>query len=135
MQSGIARGDAQGFTLIELMIVVAVVAILAAVAYPNYQDQVRKSRRGEAKAVMAEASQLLERFRTVNNTYVGAPNIPAQSPANAGTARYNLNVNATATTFTITAVPQGTQSADTCGTLTLTHTGQKGSGGSVDECW
>jgi len=125
-----------GFTLIELMIVVVVIAILAAVAYPNYQDQVRKSRRGEAKAVLAETSQLLERHRTVNNTYAGAANLPTQSPNNAGsTARYQIGVQANATTFTVTATPLGGQASDTCGLLTIQHTGRKLSAGPLAECW
>ncbi|MDV7393712.1 type IV pilin protein, partial [Arthrospira platensis SPKY1] len=60
-----------GFTLIEVMIVVAIIAILAAIAYPSYQEQVRKSRRADAKVSLLDAVQRQERFFTVNNQYTG----------------------------------------------------------------
>ena len=69
-----------GFTLIELMIVVAVVAILASIAVPAYQEQIRKSRRAQAKADMVEYAQMAERYFTVNNTYVGFTLPTSQSP-------------------------------------------------------
>ena len=113
---------AAGFTLIELMIVVAIVAILAAVAYPAYQDYVRKARRGQAKADMMELTQLAERYKTVNNSYQGFKTADVgltQSPRD-NTIRYALAFNATSpTTFTITAAPQDAQAVDTCGTLTI----------------
>ncbi|WP_411834304.1 type IV pilin protein [Pseudoxanthomonas mexicana] len=125
----------RGFTLIELMIVVVVVAILAAVAYPNYIEQVRKSRREQAKALMVEYTHLAERFHTVNNSYVGFALPSAQSPEN-GTSRYGLQATTqTATAFVITATPQGSQTKDPCGTMTVSNTGQKGSGGTLAECW
>lgn len=132
----------RGFTLIELMVVVAIVAILAAIAYPAYNDSVRKSRRGQAKADLVELAQRAERFHTVNNTYVGFWNTVATghrvSPRTGGTAAYNLTEAEAANTFTLTATPQGKQTADTlCGTLTLNQAGQKGENGSGDlaDCW
>lgn len=129
---------AGGFTLIELMIVVAVVAILAAIAYPSYQDAVRKSRRGQAKADMTELSQLLERHHTVNNTYAGMTNPITQSPKT-GTAHYDIVISgANAATYVLTATPQGGQTADTlCMALTLNAAGAKGENGSgtVEDCW
>lgn len=127
-----------GFTLIELMIVVAVVAILAAIAYPSYTDSVLKSRRGQAKADMAEVAQMLERFHTEKNTYVGFVLNPAQSPKT-GTARYTLALNPAATTqstFTIVATATVGQDKDRCGNLSLTHAGGKGNTkGTLAECW
>lgn len=115
-----------GFTLIELMIVVAVVAILAAIAYPSYNDSVRKGRRGQAKADMMELAQRLERYRTVNNTYIGASQAGFTQSPTTGTARYSIPaVVTTQSTFTIRAVPQGGQASDPCGTLTLNQAGQK----------
>ncbi|HET6397435.1 MAG TPA: type IV pilin protein [Pseudoxanthomonas sp.] len=127
---------AKGFTLVELMIVVAVVAILAALAYPAYQEQVRKSRRAQAKADIVEYAQLAERHFTVNNTYVGFT-LPATQSPREGTAHYNLNVAPAATTFTITAAPTGSQASDRCGSLSLTSTGAKTKTGSapLSECW
>ncbi|MCC4620365.1 type IV pilin protein, partial [Xanthomonas cassavae CFBP 4642] len=63
------RAAGNGFTLIELMIVVAVVGILAAVAYPSYAEHIRKSRRAQAKADLVEYAQMAERSHTTNNTY------------------------------------------------------------------
>lgn len=60
---------ARGFTLIELMIVVAIVAILAAVAYPSYRDSISKSRRAEARAQLMDAVQYMQRFYSQNDRY------------------------------------------------------------------
>ena len=135
---GIAAKRAPGFTLIELMIVVAVVAILASIAIPSYQEQMRKSRRAQAKADLVEYAQMAERYFTVNNTYVGFTLPTAQSPREAGsTARYNLAVAPAATTFTISATATGSQASDRCGDLGITNTGQKTETGSasLSECW
>ena len=130
-----------GFTLIELMIVVAVVAILVAIAYPSYQDALRKSRRGQAKADVVEYAALAERWRTVNNSYAGFQLPVAQSPREAGApARYNLTPVApftAANTFTITATPVAGQALDRCGTLTINQAGVKTKSGAaaLSECW
>ncbi len=122
------KRTAAGFTLIELMITVAVVAILAAIAYPSYQDQIRKSRRAQAKADLVELAQLAERFHTVNNTYAGWTLPFSQSPRD-GTSHYGLALSDTgAAKFTLTATPAGDQAKDKCGTLTLNQAGVKGSG-------
>ncbi len=81
------RRTATGFTLIELMITVAVVAILAAIALPSYQAYVRKANRAQAKADLVELAQMLERRHTVENTYAGMTLPFSQSPRD-GTARY-----------------------------------------------
>lgn len=122
------KRTAAGFTLIELMITVAVVAILAAIAYPSYQDQIRKSRRAQAKADLVELAQLAERFHTVNNTYAGWTLPFSQSPRD-GMSHYGLALSDTgAAKFTLTATPAGDQAKDKCGTLTLNQAGVKGSG-------
>jgi len=136
------RRRSGGFTLIELMIAVAIVAILVSIAYPAYDDSVRKSRRGQVKADMAELAQRAERWHTVNNTYVGfwasVPTSHLVSPRTGGNVAYNLTQAEAANTFTITATPTGGQTKDTrCGTLTLNQAGQKTKSGtgSLADCW
>ena len=128
-----------GFTLIELMIVVAVVAVLAAIAYPAYTDSVRKSRRAQAKADLVEYAAMAERFRTVNNTYAGFDLPATQSPRETGAPmHYELSPAELpdANTFTITATARGDQVNDRCGSLSITNTNQKGNtAGNLADCW
>ena len=127
-----ARRLQRGFTLIELMIVVAVVGILAAIAIPSYQDSVRKSRRAQAKADLVEYAQMAERWFTVNNSYAAFA-----LPADRETPQYDIQVNAAATTFTLTATPEDGQAEDRCGTLTINQAGVKTHSTSVpaQDCW
>lgn len=134
----------RGFTLIELMIVVAVIAILAAIAYPSYQEQVRKGRRADAMAQMMTLAQAYERSYTSNNTYdlfwATVPVAQRQAPTQ-GTAFYLLTSPPVAggRSFLITATPQaaGRQDQDRCGILTIDQAGRKTESGpaSIDECW
>lgn len=138
-----------GFTLIELMIVVVVVAILAAIAVPGYQEQVRKTRRSTATAELLTVAQALERYSTVNGTYVATAGVPTASPptsdsnalCNRSLPYYTISCNTlTATTFELRAVPAGAQAGDRCGTYSYTQAGQKGlvgasSGLTVADCW
>ena len=104
------RGE-HGFTLIELMITLAVVAILAAIAYPSYQDSVRKSRRADAKSVVLNAAQWMERFYTANNRYdqdrggtaVALPAGLTQAPVEGGTKYYNISLTDCTGAATVTA--------------------------------
>ncbi len=135
----VARSRARGFTLIELMIVVAVVAILAAIAVPSYAEHVRKSRRAQAKADLVEYAAAAERFHTVNNTYVGY-NFPngtntIQSPREGGTAAYTLTMNTAARTFTLTATAGTAQSKDKCKNLSVNQANVKTAGATLSECW
>ncbi|WP_193589403.1 type IV pilin protein [Xanthomonas arboricola] len=125
-----------GFTLIELMIVVAVVAILSAVVYPSYADYVRKSRRAQAKADLVEYAQLAVRFYTVRNTYVDFT-LPTQvSPREGGTAAYRLSLQTTQSTFSISATAQGNQAQDKCGDLGIDQASRKSnSKGAKSDCW
>lgn len=109
------------------MIVVAVVAILAAIAVPAYNEQVRKTRRAQARSDMMTLVQALERFHTANNTYATYPVTPVNSPS-AGTAYYQITPsNLGATTYTLTAATiDGTDQAnDRCGDLGINQAGQR----------
>ena len=136
------RDRVGGFTLIEMMIVVAVIAILTAVVLPSYQGSIRKARRTDARGALSMAAQCMERWNTQQNTYVGATfttatiagTLPCRSTSENG--YYGLVAsNLTATTFTVTATPVGDQAVDSCGTYTLDQAGTRGSAGPVTQCW
>jgi type IV pilus assembly protein PilE len=141
------RAGVRGFTLIELMIVVGIVAILAAIAYPSYADSVRKSKRGHAKAALVELAQRAERYRTVNQTFAGFEDTLEEedlvSPhPDEGPAAYALEFtpDEAGTEYELSAEPLGGQTADTrCMTLTLNQAGQKdvrdGATGNAADCW
>jgi type IV pilus assembly protein PilE len=139
-----------GFTLIELMVTVAIVGILAGVAYPSYQEYVRRSKRAEARAVLMEGAQWMERFYTENMKYdskVDGTAVTAVYPGpiqsvprgSTGTARYySVTPNGSGSTFTLSAAPINTMANDKCGTLQINNYGQTSiSGGtaSAAECW
>jgi type IV pilus assembly protein PilE len=131
-----------GFTLIEVMVTVAIIAILAAVAYPSYQNYIIRANRSAAQSFMLEVSSRQERILLDARAY--AANIAALgiSPPPSVSANYTITSAAVAGPppgYTVTATPIGNQLAkDTlCGTLTLDATGTKtadGSGG-VAQCW
>jgi type IV pilus assembly protein PilE len=134
--------ELRGFTLIEIMIVVAVVAILAAIAYPSYQEQVRKSRRTEGQALLLDAASRQERFYTENNTY--AANMKALGYKNDNQATenswYQVRVKAASDTgYELEAAPLAAQLGDSrCGVLTIDAfgvKGEKGSAASWQDCW
>lgn len=112
---------AKGFTLIELMIAVVVVAILASVAFPSYLEQVRRSRRSDAKEALLRLQIEQERWRTSNASYAADPATLGLSTGSVE-GYYTIAVtSASGTAFTATATATGAQASDTaCPTLTLT---------------
>lgn len=132
----LGTGRESGFTLIELMIAVVVVAILAAIAIPAYNEQTRKSRRAEAKVALMEIVQSKERFLTINSTY-------ANSPCPDNNAFYDITCPVgTATAFSIQAAPTAgsAQAGDKCGSFVITQTGARtisgaAAGVTAADCW
>lgn len=139
-----------GVTLLELMIVVAIIGIIAAVAYPSYQQHVVKSWRTTATGCLMELAQGMERHFTANMTYVGAPAVAAASCALEGSMpqRYTfttpataaLPVNPAAAAFLIVATPVGSQGDSdrvNCMSLSLNQAGVRSVSGTatVNECW
>lgn len=137
------KNTVTGFTLIELMIVVAVIGILSAIAYPSYQEYVNKSRRADAQAALVELAQFMERHYTGKGGYLlegnsgAAPPLPfSKAPKDGSAEFYALSLdNVTPQTYSLQAVPQNSMSGDKCGTLTLSNTGAKGSAIGLKECW
>ncbi len=126
----------RGFTLIELMIVVAVVGILAAIAYPSYTAFIQKSRRGDAMATLADFRIEQEKWRANNITYATS----TASLGLSGSSRdgyYTMAiVSAGSSAYQVTAAPAGAQSTDTCGTFAIDENGPDYSGSNADaDCW
>lgn len=149
-----------GFTLIEVMIVVAIIGVLASIALPSYLESVKKARRADATAALTIFASAMERHMTERDSYcnaatggsdvancgtaddsdTGSPSIINQTvPLDGGTATYNLTIsNVSPSTFTVLATRTGASSGDECGDFTLTQTGSYGlvnNTYTVEQCW
>jgi type IV pilus assembly protein PilE len=132
-----------GFTLIELMITVAILAIIAGIALPSYQESIRKTRRSDGKVALMDAAGLQETWFSSNNSYTnlisniggnaspeGFYTITVANPSCSST----VNGVTVYSCFTLTATATGTQTSDAaCSPLTLTHTGIKAP--TTSDCW
>lgn len=132
----------------EVVIAMVIIAILTAIAIPNYSAYIQRSNRSEARSQLLEATIWMERWRTERGRYddPGNPGNPPppfpaslqQSPA-VGTAKYTIAVaTPTAIAYTLTATPVGVMAGDVCGNLAIDNTGQRtftGGSGTLDVCW
>jgi type IV pilus assembly protein PilE len=128
----------RGVTLLELMIVVVIIGILTAIAYPNYREFTARAKRNEARALLLEIATVQERFYLQNSRYGTLVELGYDDPIVSGTGSYNVTVNPNpnfAINFTARATYQHTDAENgKCGTFDIDGRGSKTSGPDAD-CW
>jgi len=122
--------NSRGFTLVELMIVIAIVAIVVSLALPSYQQSIRKGRRADAQAELIEFAGRAERVFTQTNSYA-----TSALPNDTDFYTFSFSAGPSATAYTLVATPKATQSSDRCGTMNLTQMGQRTHTGAETDCW
>lgn len=133
----------RGFSLIELMITIAIVGILASIAMPSYVGYLARGKRAEAKQALLENALFLETHYTTRGFYSTAkdnntaPTLPVTQVPRSGNANYTLSASVSNTGYTLTATAVNSMASDACGNFTLNQTGTQGVSGSlgVAECW
>ncbi|MCU0976322.1 MAG: type IV pilin protein [Steroidobacteraceae bacterium] len=129
----------RGITLMELLIVIVIIGLLASIAWPSYRQQVVRSNRTDAKVALEQSRQGLERCFTRFNSYADGTGCELEFPFDVASGNYTISVERDATTFTLTATPQGGQAAQDaeCANFTLDERGQRGISGTGDaqRCW
>ncbi|HJR29238.1 MAG TPA: type IV pilin protein [Pseudomonas sp.] len=130
------RRSNRGFTLIEIMIVIAIIGIVITIGYPSLTEYVKKGRRTEVAGLLSEQAQILERFYSKKNVYTDATGLSA------GNDFYTITPTLTDQTFLLTATRKAgsTMASDKCGDFTLTNTGVRSmvnatSGLTTKDCW
>ncbi|MFJ2715038.1 type IV pilin protein [Pseudomonas sp. NPDC087346] len=130
------RRSNRGFTLIEIMIVIAIIGIVITIGYPSLTEYMKKGRRAEIVSTLSEQAQILERFYSKNNVYTNATGL------NAGNDFYTITPTITDQTFLLTATRKAgsTMATDKCGDFTLTNTGVRSmnnatAGLTTKDCW
>lgn len=137
-------GKQGGFSLLELAIVIAILSIIASVAYPTYVAHVQRTNRAAAKAVIEQAAQYMERQFTMNNAYPNSAALAAAGydvvpiGATGAAVKYNVSLGAGSGTgaFLIQAVPVTASIDPSCQTMNLDNIGNRTSSyGNSLECW
>ena len=130
------RRTNRGFTLIEIMIVIAIIGIVITIGYPSLTEYVKKGRRTEVAGLLSEQAQILERFYSKSNVYTGATGLSA------GNDFYTITPALTDQTFKLTAVRKAgsAMATDKCGNFTITNTGVRSmenaaAGVTTKDCW
>ena len=128
------RRSNRGFTLIEIMIVIAIIGIVITIGYPNLTEYMKKGRRADAAGLLTEQAQILERFYSKSNLYTGATGLST------GNDFYTITPTIADQTFTLTAIrkPGSSMATDKCGDFTISNTGARGlvnNTATVKDCW
>ena len=130
------RRTSRGFTLIEIMIVIAIIGIVITIGYPSLTEYVKKGRRTEVAGLLSEQAQILERFYSKSNVYTGATGLSA------GNDFYTITPALTDQAFKLTAVRKAgsAMATDKCGNFTITNTGVRSmenaaAGVTTKDCW